>query len=73
MCQDATHIQGGSHPSQLAHSDTLKKYISLLSLDPVKLTIKVNHNEKAEVASFYGPVHLVTLLWALCTITDLGV
>lgn len=53
MCQDATHIQGGSRPSQLAHFDTLKKCISLLSLDPVKLTIKVNHSEKAEVASLW--------------------
>lgn len=53
MCQDATHIQDGSRPSQLAHFDTLKKYISLVSLDPVKVTIKVNHIEKAEVASLW--------------------
>lgn len=50
VCQDATHIQGGSCPSQLAHSDTLKKYISLVILNPVKLAIKINHNEKTEVA-----------------------
>lgn len=44
-------MQGDSSLPQSVHSDILKKSISLVSLNPVRLTIKINHNENTEVAS----------------------
>lgn len=72
VCQDVTHIQGGYPPSQSAHSDTLKEYISLVSLNLVKLTIKINHDEKTEVARLWscGPgdtdMSTVYYYWSTC-------